>query len=364
MMMAVSLQSSQQCDRRGLMFLGTRVSISEAIIVCLLCATTTTLVQGFSPTQRVPWKTIQILDGGHSNRITGPMSSPTTRRRKIACLDMNMVDSASSTQICTFDASDFALPTGEWPYSKADLNRVDNSDDGFFYDAPRFVTHIDEGAIQRLTDFYKEELTAAAIQKKAKKGDETSLDVLDLCSSWISHFPTDDSIPFGRVIGVGMNEEELAENKQLTEYYAQDLNKNPQMARFKDNSFDVVCNVVSVDYLTSPLEVFQEMHRILRPGGRALISFSNRCFPTKAIAMWLQADDIGRLTIVGSYFHYSAEWISIEALSTKDAIQTPKRPSVQEIMANPSAAFAWASTAAAVAKSNSGDPMFIVKGTK
>jgi len=348
--------------------LGTRVSISEAVIVCLLCATTTTMVQGFSPTRRVPWKTTQILGGGHSNSNTGPMSPATTRRRrKIACLDMNMVDSASSSkQICTFDASDFALPTGEWPYSKADLNRVDNSDDGFFYDAPRFVTHIDEGAIQRLTAFYKEELTAAVMQKKANKnGDETtSLDVLDLCSSWISHFPTDDSIPFGRVVGVGMNEEELAENKQLTEYHAQDLNKNPQMARFKDNSFDVVCNVVSVDYLTSPLEVFQEMHRILRPGGLALISFSNRCFPTKAIAMWLQADDIGRLTIVGSYFHYSAEWSSIEALTTKESIQTPKRPSVQEIMANPSAAFAWASTAAAVQKSNSGDPMFIVKGTK
>ena len=60
------------------------------------------------------------------------------------------------------------------------------------------------------------------------------------------------------------------------------------------------------------------MYRILKPGGIALMSFSNRCFPTKAIAMWLQADDIGRLTIVASYFHYSAIWSSIEAFDLKE----------------------------------------------
>ena len=43
-----------------------------------------------------------------------------------------------------------------------------------------------------------------------------------------------------------------------------------------------VCNVVSVDYLTRPREIFRETHRVLRPGGRAIMSFSNRCFQTKA----------------------------------------------------------------------------------
>lgn len=38
---------------------------------------------------------------------------------------------------------------------------------------------------------------------------------------------------------------------------------------------------MSVDYLTKPIEVFQEMHRCLKPGGVAIMSFSNRCFPTK-----------------------------------------------------------------------------------
>merc|ERR1711935_1107201 len=115
----------------------------------------------------------------------------------------------------------------------------------------------------------------------------------------------------------------------------QDLNQNPNLDQFEDNSFDAICNVVSVDYLTKPLEIFQEMYRILRPNGICLMSFSNRCFPTKAIAMWLQADDIGRLTIVGSYYHYSATWKKIEALDLKEKQETPKRPSTAEIMSNP-----------------------------
>ena len=136
----------------------------------------------------------------------------------------------------------------------------------------------DDGAIEALTEFYSEEF---------KRIDKESLDVLDLCSSWISHLPDGDDVKYGRVVGVGMNEQELAANQALTSYVVQDLNENPSL-QFEDDSFDVVCNVVSVDYLTQPLEIFREVHRILRPGGISLMSFSNRCFPTKAVAMWLQ----------------------------------------------------------------------------
>lgn len=274
------------------------------------------------------------------------------------------VSSALSYQrsILTFDADDFNLETGEWPYTPQDMARLDESDDSRFYDAPRFVTHIDDKAIECLTEYYKEEMAAAA----QKKGGD--IDVLDLCSSWISHLPDtkgSDGIPFGRVVGVGMNEEELAENKQLNEYYAQDLNKDPLLSQFEDNSFDVICNVVSVDYLKKPKEVFEEMHRILRPGGVALMSFSNRCFPSKAINMWLQADDIGRLSIVGSYFHYAARWNQIEALDIiPERLETPLRPSLGEMFNNPASGFAWMNTVAAVQKANAGDPMFVVKGMK
>ncbi|KAL3789678.1 hypothetical protein HJC23_003879 [Cyclotella cryptica] len=262
----------------------------------------------------------------------------------------------SAKSICTFDSSDFAGKQGDWPYTNADLNRIDNSNDSFFYDEPRFVTHIDDQAISLLTAFYREEFSSL---NKKEKG---PLDILDLCSSWISHLPTD--VKYGRVVGVGMNAKELQANTQLTEYIVQDLNQQPTLSQFEDNSFDVICNVVSVDYLTKPLEIFQEMHRILRPGGISLMSFSNRCFPSKAVALWFQADDIGRLTIVASYYHYSANWKSIEALDLKEMQATPPRPSAGEVFRNPAALTAWMTTAASVARNNQGDPMFVVKGVK
>jgi SAM-dependent methyltransferase len=264
--------------------------------------------------------------------------------------------SLTAKSICTFDTTDFTGTQGDWPYTKADLNRLDNSVDTLFYDEPRFVTHIDDSAIKALTNYYAQEF--ASLNKD-------SLDILDLCSSWVSHLPDESTtIKYGKVVGVGMNEKELSSNKRLSYYVVQDLNNEPSLSQFKDNSFDVICNVVSVDYLTKPLEIFREMYRILRPGGISLMSFSNRCFPTKAIAMWLQADDIGRLTIVGSYYHYSAEWTSIEALDIKDALQAPQRPAVGDVFKNPALGLAWMTAASAVAKTNQGDPMYVVKGVK
>jgi SAM-dependent methyltransferase len=253
--------------------------------------------------------------------------------------------------ICTFDETDFAGKQGDWPYIASDLNRLDNSEDSAFYNQPRFVTHIDEGAISSLTAFYQQEFRSLGLDK---------VDLLDLCSSWISHLPED--IEYGRVAGVGMNQAELEANKQLTEFVVKDLNETPNLSQFEDNSFDVICNVVSVDYLTKPLEIFQEMHRVLRPNGIALMSFSNRCFQTKAIAMWLQADDIGKLTIVASYFHYSAKWGSIESFDLKEKQKQPERPSAGDVFANPSLGLAWMNSASAVQKGNQGDPMFVVKG--
>ena len=93
----------------------------------------------------------------------------------------------------------------------------------------------------------------------------------------------------GKRIGLGMNRFELEQNKQLSEFVVQNLNKNPQFP-FPDNSFDVVTCVVSIDYLTKPLEIFKEVGRVLRPGGRFIVSQSNRCFPTKAIQIWLNTN--------------------------------------------------------------------------
>lgn len=167
------------------------------------------------------------------------------------------------------------------------------SPDTDFYSYPRFVTHIDDAAIDALTDFY-------ATSFPTSGGADTAL--LDICSSWISHYP--QGYTAARIAGLGMNEEELQRNPVLTEYTVKDLNTDPKLP-YEDASFDVVTNAVSVDYLTKPLEVFKEILRVLKPGGVGIMSFSNRCFPTKAISIWTGTGDIDHVLIVGSYFHYA-----------------------------------------------------------
>jgi len=166
------------------------------------------------------------------------------------------------------------------------FSRQDESDDGSFYAFDRFVTHIDPGAIAAVGELYTElGLTG---------------DVLDICSSWISHFQTKPD----RLSITGMNEAELAANPMADDWSVADLNASPEFV-YPDASFDAVTCCVSVDYLTRPLEVFADVARVLRPGGVFVCSFSNRCFPTKAIRGWLSTDDRGRIAIVATYFERS-----------------------------------------------------------
>jgi len=181
----------------------------------------------------------------------------------------------------------------QWPFRPDDFRRYDESPDSLFYSSPRFVTHIDDNAIKALTKFYEEVFPPSGSDNVA---------ILDLCSSWISHYP--EGYTAGRISGLGMNREELERNRMLTDYVVKDLNDDPSLP-FDDNSFDVITNAVSVDYLTRPREVFKEMHRVLKPGGAAFMSFSNRCFPTKAISIWSATGDLDHIWIVGSYFHYT-----------------------------------------------------------
>ena len=163
------------------------------------------------------------------------------------------------------------------------FDRADESPDAEFYSFDRFVTHLDAAAIAAVTDLYREL--------------ELDGDVLDLCSSWISHFATTPD----HLVAIGMNLNELDANPALSEYLVQDLNVDPVLP-FPDESFDAVTCCVSVDYLTRPVEVFAEAARLLRPGGPMVVTFSNRCFPTKAIRGWLGSDDRERCTIVAVYF--------------------------------------------------------------
>ncbi len=164
--------------------------------------------------------------------------------------------------------------------------KQDPTNDALFYDYPRFVTHVDDGFIQQLTNLYRDRL-------------KPQTRILDLMSSWVSHLP--EEIEFDRVEGHGLNAEELARNSRLNHYFVQNLNENPQLP-FGDREFDAVLNTVSVQYLEYPEAIFAEIHRILKPGGIAIISFSNRMFAQKAIRAWRDGSEASRLNLVGRYF--------------------------------------------------------------
>ena len=178
------------------------------------------------------------------------------------------------------------------------FGRMDETPDEECYRTPRLVPHIDERAIAAVTQLYRELFPAGG-------------EVLDLMSSWISHLPPE--ITYGRVIGLGMNETELRRNERLDSYVVQNLNENPVLP-FADGEFDGCGIRVSVDYLTRPVEVMREVGRVLEVGAPLVISFSNRCFPSKAIALWHRLDDQGHMRLVEQYLHGAGNWDDIQSL--------------------------------------------------
>ena len=178
------------------------------------------------------------------------------------------------------------------------FTRADDSSDEGFYAAPRFVTHIDAGAIAAVTQLYREYLP----------GDGA---VLDLMTSWVSHLPPE--INYSSVTGLGMNAAELAANPRLTTRIVQNLNTNPILP-LETASLDGACICVSVDYLTQPVRVLREVGRVLRASAPILITFSNRCFPTKVIAPWLELSDAGRVELVKSFLVTAGNFGSVTTL--------------------------------------------------
>lgn len=155
-----------------------------------------------------------------------------------------------------------------------------------FYAYPRFVTHIDNGFITTLIDLYREKL-------------RPGWEVLDIMSSWVSHLPKE--IEFKKVVGHGLNSQELAKNPRLDYFFVKDLNQNQEFEMEK-SSFDAVLCTVSVQYLQQPEKVFAEVFRVLKPGGVFIVSFSNRLFYEKAITAWREGSGYSRVQLVVQYF--------------------------------------------------------------
>jgi SAM-dependent methyltransferase len=183
------------------------------------------------------------------------------------------------------------------------FTKLDAEDDEIFYEPPRLVCHIDDGAIAALTGFYRTMLPAGGV-------------LLDLMSSWVSHLPPE--IEYAEVIGHGMNAAELAANPRLSRWFVQNLNRNTALP-LADACVDAAMICVSIQYLQQPVAVLREVARVLRPEAPLVISFSNRCFWTKAVAIWRALDDEGHAHLVEHYLRYAgfnrigthrlAEWV-------------------------------------------------------
>jgi len=185
-----------------------------------------------------------------------------------------------------------------YPLPEVAFRRYDEAPDEEFYRLPRFVTHIDDRAIAAVTQLYREYFPPGG-------------EILDLMSSWISHLPPE--VEYYRVIGLGMNEAELRRNERLDSYVIQNLNAHPRLP-FGDAEFDGVGICVSIDYLTRPVEVLREVGRVLKAGSPTVITFSNRCFPSKAVNIWHQLDDKGHMRLVERYLREAGNWKDVHGL--------------------------------------------------
>lgn len=204
--------------------------------------------------------------------------------------------------LSTADSSEpFSSKTATDFYSIYPFKRENEDDDSIFYKSPKMVNHLDDTAISQVTAIYSKLLSSGC-------------KVLDLMSSWVSHLP-DSSQPY-KVTGLGLNEEELKANRQLSDFVVHDLNTNPKLP-FKDGEFDALICTASIEYLIKPLEVIEEVARVVKSGGLFITTFSDRWFPGKQIIQWSQLHEFERLGLVLDYFIKSEKFENLNTESVR-----------------------------------------------
>lgn len=171
--------------------------------------------------------------------------------------------------------------------TNAQRTKINREDDRQWYALPRLVHHSDSRFRGQVTQLYRNLIPDGAA-------------VLDLCSSWTSHLPTEKR--YTKVVGHGLNAEELAANTRLSQFFVRNLNQDPDGWALADAAFDAVLICCSVQYLQQPERVFAEIYRVLKPGGVCIVTFTNRLFYDKAIAAWRETSEYGRVQLVTSYF--------------------------------------------------------------
>jgi len=190
-------------------------------------------------------------------------------------------------------------PTDFW--SDMPFIRTAKGPDAEFYASPRFVDHIDSTATAQITRLYS---------RLAQHGGS----VLDLMASWKTHLAP--SLALGEVAGIGLNRDELEGNSLLGDKVVQDLNMDP-MLPFETDRFDTVVCTVSVEYMTEPVRLFSEVRRVLKPGGRFIVTFSNRWFPPKVVKIWQDIHEFERPGLALEYFLKAGGFVDLETWSMR-----------------------------------------------
>jgi len=190
------------------------------------------------------------------------------------------------------------------------FRRIDETDDELFYSQPRLVVHIDDGAIKKVGQTFVRILPQGGA-------------ILDLMSSWRSHVP--GKVRPARLVGLGMNRPEMEDNPALTEIVMHNLNQNPVLP-FADCEFDGAVVTVSIQYMTRPVEIFRGVAKVLKPGAPFIVSFSNRMFPTKAVAIWHSLGEFDRVRLVSRYFQESGNFENMEVIDMSAPTEPPSDP--------------------------------------
>jgi SAM-dependent methyltransferase len=265
-------------------------------------------VSGVFPNNITPFRCISTNGGGIKADVNHPLTEKPLQFKAIIRDVREKFEEHGGTSI------DWAETALSGPGMQARVNgrptnffadqpfrRADESQDGLFYAQPRMVKHIDDTAVDIIRRLYGKRI-------------QPQSDVLDLMSSWVSHLPED--LALESVTGLGMNQRELEANSRLTDYIIHDLNANPQLP-FNDKAFDAAICSVSVEYLIHPFEVFEEITRVLKPGGVFMVTFSNRWFPPKVIKLWPELHEFERMGLILEFFFKSGKYKEIKTYSIR-----------------------------------------------
>ena len=238
------------------------------------------------------------------------LSSPKRRRRRGVFPFWRIAGDRSSYEFPCISVPFRREWPDDCPFLPNDFVRINNYNDGTFYALPRLVYHIDEPAVCALTQHYRRSITRNS-------------DLLDICSSWASHYPTEFPETMKSIRATGMNYVELFFNDQLTDgFVVADLNGNnfvnkpgdgPRgdygaFSEFDNESVDVITCALSIDYLMDPIQILMGCNRLLRVGGKVIVSFSSRFYVTKATRLWRVTGINFHLELVNAFIQYAGNY--------------------------------------------------------